>query len=200
MGQLKNYHATRAVGSNNKGEIWFGKPSADGVLQGVFINNMAVPKHYIELASTGTSSRKYGTTIRCPGSFQVKAGDTVDKKDFGIFMTTENGDVLIQAPSGKIKLDAKAIDIIASGGHKDGNIQLTAANSKIIGDAHTITLSATKYAKIFSSDTVDIIGKSILNIYGGLIDCADGFTKERGTKDDPGSVGTGWEEKMREFE
>lgn len=200
MGQLRNYHPGRAVGSNNDGEIWFGSISADNQLQGVYINNMAVPRHYIELASTGAPGRRYGTMVRCPGSFQVKAGENLESQMNGIYMDTANGDVTILAKRGKIKLAAVGIELVATGDHKDGNIQLSATGSKIIGNANTITMSATKYGRYFSDDTVDIIGKSILNIYGGLIDCADRFTNERGTKDDPGSLGTGWEEKMRAFE
>ena len=52
----------------------------------------------------------------CPGSFQVKAGDTIGGEDNGVYMRTENGNILLAAPNGKIILDASNILIRSSGG------------------------------------------------------------------------------------
>jgi hypothetical protein len=56
------------------------------------------------------------------------------------------------------------------------------ANEKIIGKAQTIDLNSKISTKIFSEKTVDVIGKAVLNIYGGMVDCADGATEVIGSK------------------
>jgi hypothetical protein len=57
---------------------------------------------------------------------------------------------------------------------KNGTITLS-ANEKIILDSKgSVDIKGAVSVKLFSNDTVNIIGKGILNVYGGLIDFADG--------------------------
>ena len=72
--------------------------------------------------------------------------------------------------------------MIAQGGDgKNGVVQID-GNEKVIIKAPQIDINSKVSTKIFSEKTVDVIGKAILNIYGGLIDCADGATKRKGSK------------------
>jgi hypothetical protein len=126
--------------------------------------------------------RKGSTINVCPGSFSVKAGKDVVKDVPAIYQLAENGDVIIGAPNGRIKIYAQNIELIASGADgKNGNIIID-ANEKVIVKAPQIDINSKVSTKIFSEKTVDVIGKAILNIYGGLIDCADGATKMKGSK------------------
>jgi hypothetical protein len=43
-------------------------------------------------------------------------------------------------------------------------------------------MSSEVSTKIFSEKSVECIGKAVLNIYGGMIDCADGATEINGSK------------------
>jgi hypothetical protein len=70
--------------------------------------------------------------------------------------------------------------------NKNGNIILD-ANEKIIGKAQTIDFNSKISTKIFSEKSVECIGKAVLNIYGGMIDCADGATEVNGSKGTPSS-------------
>ena len=56
------------------------------------------------------------------------------------------------------------------------------ADDKIILDSQIIDVQSKVSTKIFSENTVHVIGKSLLNIYGGLADFADGATKHRRSK------------------
>ena len=55
-------------------------------------------------------------------------------------------------------------------------------NEKVVIKAQTIDISSKVSTKIFSEKTVEVIGNGLLNIYGGLVDCADGATQNRGSK------------------
>ena len=126
--------------------------------------------------------RKGSTINVCPGSFSVKAGKDVAKETPAIYQLAENGDIIIGAPNGRIKIYAQNIELIAQGSDgQNGVIQLD-GNEKVIIKAPQIDINSKVSTKVFSEKTVECIGKGILNIYGGLIDCADGATKLKGSK------------------
>jgi hypothetical protein len=64
---------------------------------------------------------------------------------------------------------------------KNGVIRLE-SNEKVLVKTKIFDANASVSAKIFSDGTVDVIGKTICDIYGGLVDIADGFTELKGSK------------------
>jgi len=58
--------------------------------------------HYMTMDMDG--KRPGWTTTRCPGVWQVKCGDNRRPDDISAFIRAENGDVVIQAPNGRIRL------------------------------------------------------------------------------------------------
>ena len=86
------------------------------------------------------------------------------------------------APRGKIKIAAEAIELIAEGSDGRTGVIDISASEKINLKSQMIDLNSGVSTKIFSEDTVHLIGKSLLNIYGGLADFADGTTKRRRSK------------------
>ena len=94
-----------------------------------------------------------------------------------IWYEAENGDIIIKAPRGRIKLEAESIELTAKGfDGRTGNILLD-ADDKIALNAQIVDVKSRVSTKIFSESTVDMIGKGIMNIYGGLTDFADRTTK-----------------------
>ena len=94
-----------------------------------------------------------------------------------IWYEAENGDIIIKAPRGRIKLEAESIELTAKGfDGRTGNI-LMDADDKIALNAQIVDVKSRVSTKIFSESTVDFIGKGIMNIYGGLTDFADRSTK-----------------------
>lgn len=183
MSERINYHAYRL--GNEHGEIRFGHIHDDNNLAGVLLRTGADGgRHYMQMDSTGDINQgRRGSTINvCPGSFAVLAGKDVEKETPALYQVAENGDIIIGAPKGRIRIYAENIELIATGPDgKNGNIILD-SNEKIILNSQTIDISSKVSTKIFSEKTVDVIGKAILNIYGGLIDAADGATKVNGSK------------------
>ena len=145
-------------------------------------------RHYIVMEETGSAEEgtKGSTKSFCPGTFTVKSGKDIVNYPEGkdeprnipaIWYEAENGDIIIKAPRGRIKLEAESIELTAKGfDGRTGNILLD-ADDKIALNAQIVDVKSRVSTKIFSESTVDFIGKGILNIYGGLCDFADRTTK-----------------------
>jgi hypothetical protein len=180
MAELKNYHTIRY--GTAEGELKFGHITSDNVLSGVMLRNGGTSNHYITLDSSGKPHRKYGTICRSPGSFQVVAGDNVPKDQFGVYIEAKSGDLIIRAPSGRVRIEGQNIDLKASGGDGKNGVITIDSNEKVLIKSQIIDVNSSASTKIFSENTVNMIGKGIMNIYGGLFDCADGATKLKGSK------------------
>ena len=194
MGQRKNYHTVRY--GTRDGELQFGHIHQDNNEAAVMLRSGHESLHYIQMDHTGDEVRKHSTICRSTGSFQVKAGDNAkvtknnESNDAGIYMDSISGDIILRAAKGKIRIEAQDIELVATGYNgKTGYIALD-SNEKIIVKSKSIDVRATETAKFFSENKLDVVGNSILNIYGGLIDISDGATAVLGSKTGPSSTQT----------
>jgi hypothetical protein len=188
----ENYHTIRY--GNKDGEIKFGHIDDRNNLFSFLARSGAHSKHYIAFSSTGEPHLKYGTVCRSPGSFQIKAGDNVPSGLPGIYFESVSGDIVIKA-NGRVRIEGENINLKATGGDgKNGVIDLS-ANEKIILDSQIISISSKVSTKIFSENTLNVVGNGILNIYGGLIDAADGATSRKGSKS---ATGTPYSNEVRQ--
>jgi len=186
MTKQQNYHTIRY--GNKDGELKFGHMTENNELDAFIVRSGNDPNHYIEMCSTGGPNRKNGTVCRSTGTFQVKAGDRVKStstpENNAIVFEAVDGDILLSAPNGRVKIDAQNIDLVSLRGFdgKNGTITLS-ANEKIILDSKgSVDIKGGVSTKIFSNGTVNIIGNGILDVYAGLIDFADGATSLKGSK------------------
>ena len=180
----KNYNTIRY--GNKDGELKFGHIHDDNKISAVLLRSGAESNHYISMDSEGQPHRKHGTICRSTGAFQIKAGDNVKssgiEENIGVYIEAVDGDIIINAGKGRIRLIGENIDFIARGSDgQNGNINLD-ANEKVIVTAPTVSVTSKVSTRLVSENQVDLVGKAILNIYGGLIDCADGATKINGSK------------------
>tara|TARA_B100001059_G_scaffold4275_1_gene3568 strand:+ start:88 stop:705 length:618 start_codon:yes stop_codon:yes gene_type:complete len=199
MGQKKNYHTIRY--GTAEGEIKFGHIHTDNVNSAVMLRSGHTFQHYMTMDGPGGEKfRTHSTTFRGPGSFQVKHGDGVPDEQPGIYLDAVNGDIVIRAANGRIRMEALDVDIRATGAGDRGNIVLD-ANDKVIMNAQTISCNAKVAARFFSEKTVEIIGNNVLNMYGGFMDMADGSSSAvagKGSKNPTtGILGSAWEIKMK---
>ena len=156
-------------------------------------------RHYIRGQETGSKDdgSKGSTHIVCPGTLTALTGKDIINypidpetgkpseipRDLpAIYYEAENGDIILTAPRGKIKIAAEAIEIIAKGSDGRTGVVNINADDKILLDAQTIDIQSKVSTKIFSEKTVDMIGKGIMNVYGGLVDFADRSTKGKPSK------------------
>ena len=186
MPKPQNYDTIRY--GNKDGEIKFGHITENNELDSFIVRSGYESNHYIEMCSTGAPHRKNGTICRSTGTFHVKAGDNVNSgksvsgiplpsaqpENCGIFFESVDGDLWLGAPNAKVKIWARDIELIATGYNgSTGSITLS-ANEKVNIEAPYVNVSGKTSVKIVSEDTVSILGQTILNCYGGLIDFADG--------------------------
>lgn len=180
MAELTNFHTIRYGQAD--GELKFGHIHQDNNMSSVMLRSGSEDLHYITLDSTGDDHRKHGTICRSKGSFQVKAGDNVGKGKPGVYIDAVSGDLVLRAPNGRVRIEGINIDLIASGPDgKNGVIRLE-SNEKVLIKTKIFDTNASVSSKIFSEGTVSVIGKTILDLYGGLVDIADGFTELKGSK------------------
>ena len=150
-------------------------------------------RHYIRMQETGSKEdgSKGSTHIVCPGALTALTGKDIVNYPPGsdtprdlpaIYYEAENGDIVLTAPRGKIKIAAEAIEIIAKGSDGRTGVININADDKILLDAQTIDIQSKVSTKIFSEKTVEVIGKGILNVYAGLADFADRSTKGKPSK------------------
>ena len=200
MSEKKNYHTIRY--GTAEGEIKFGHVHTDNVNSAVMLRSGHTFQHYMTMDGPGGEDfRTHSTTFRGPGSFQVKHGEGVPDEQPGIYLDAVNGDIVIRAANGRIRMEALDVDIRATGSGERGNIVLD-ANDKVIMNAQTIACNAKVAARFFSEKTVEVVGNNVLNMYGGFVDIADGSSTAllgKGSKNaNPigAFTGTAWETKM----
>ena len=193
MSKKENLHPY--VAGTEHGTLSFGKVNreANEISACLLESGPDGGRHYIKMQETGSKEdgSKGSTNIVCPGTLTALAGKDIVNYPEGsdtprgipaIFYEAENGDIVLTAPRGKIKIAAEAIEIIATGSDGRTGVVDISADDKINLKSQHIDLNSTASTKIFSENTVHVIGKSLLNIYGGLADFADGATKHRRSK------------------
>ena len=90
--------------------------------------------HYIALQMNG----EYDGAIQmnAPSVLEMKCGEKPIYGEVAGLWRAENRDIRIQAPNGRIILDAETISLQANGGEPFGNIYLDATNEvKVMGDS-----------------------------------------------------------------
>jgi len=170
-----NYESYR-LGTKD-GEIKFGHLSTNQQIYSVYLNNyMTDAPHYIAMVQTGELDWQRDSTLcRSAGSFAVIAGDRAKDGTPSIDLTANSGDIILSAPSGRIKLQAKDIELITTGDTGEtGNIRLK-ANEKIVLDAgQIIDIHAKVSVKIVSDKDIENIARNILNLIGNFVNMTDG--------------------------
>ena len=193
MSKKENLHPY--VAGTEHGTLSFGKVNAEAneISACLLESGPDGGRHYVEMQETGSKEdgSKGSTNIVCPGTLTALTGKDIVNYPPGsdtprdipaIFYEAENGDIVLTAPRGKIKIAAEAIEIIAKGSDGRTGVININADDKILLDAQTIDIQSKVSTKIFSEKTVDMIGKGIMNVYGGLVDFADRTTKGKPSK------------------
>lgn len=178
MAKPKNYNTVRYGTSD--GEIQFGHMHTDGVTSAFSVRSAYDDLHYMQMDVDG--DREGYTINRCPGVYQIQCGDYVKDDQPALFIEALNGDIIISAPNGRIRMQAENIDIIAKGpDNKNGNVIID-ANEKIELRSKNLETNQTAVCKLYSSGTIEAIGDGLMSIYGGLIESVDGATQVNRSK------------------
>jgi hypothetical protein len=168
------------VYGNKDGQIEFGKlhlvnANLDSdVTSGVYLQAYD-SRHYMSMDIDGI--RKGWTLNRCPGTYEILCGTETKERDLGFFLLSENGDIVIRAPKGRIRLSALDIDIRATGpDNTRGSINID-SNQSVNIKTGSFDVKATVGVKIFTPYTLDMIANTTLNITSNFVNSLTAASK-----------------------
>lgn len=150
-----------------QGELKFGDVILNGTKLAALIRNSNPGKPSDHFMAYGSSGKFSGSTWnQCPGAYQIICGTTpVDGVSFVTY--AKNGDIIIGAPNGRVRIYAKNIDLIAQGSDtKTGyvnvvanqGIELSADNSINAQSKVNINISAERQVQIASPGNIKFRG------------------------------------------
>jgi len=174
----RNYHAHRK--GTKDSETIRGHVHNDNVLSAYMVRSGYDYRHYVTLDAD--KGRQGWTIIRCPGAFELKAGDDIPYNKFGIYLEAINGDIVLRAKNGRIKLDAENIDLFAEGTKNNAGVINLESNEQINLTTKNLTINVDSVAKFFSSGSLQLVADASLDIYGGLVDVATSAQKIKASK------------------
>ena len=216
MSKPTNKHPLRY--GNQHGEIRFGHIIKEK--QFSFLarsGDNAGGRHYIRMRSNGDvkQGQKGSIDMRGPGFININCGEDIrgaKSSDGGKVVNppaynllAQNGDITIAAPNGTIRLSAQNIELIAEGNDGRNGIISLNSNEKIRIESPDVEVTSSVSTKIVSANTVNVVGEGIMNVYGGLMDFADGATALLGSKNGDkisakaGKLSSSFEDIMRDL-
>ena len=161
----QNYTAIRY--GNDHGSIAFGQIHKPGdVTAGVKLQTHE-GDHAFFMDKDGP--RKGWTTSLSPGNFQVQCGERKEEAEDSMILNALNGNIIICASNGKIRLQATDIELIAVGeGGAKGNIRLDATEN-ISTTSKSFKINAVNSLSFNSPSNMEIAANGVLTLYGSVI-------------------------------
>lgn len=171
---------------NRFGNISFGSLNLAGsggleadVLTGVMLQAYD-SLHYVHMENDGI--RKGWTMMRSPGVWEVKCADSVQKGAIGGYIHVENGDLVLKAPNGRIRLQAVDIDLRADGtNERTGYINIESNNTVSIKTGQ-FKVTAQNGINLFSPQAVTVASNTALSLTSNFISGLTSAANELGAK------------------
>jgi hypothetical protein len=135
-------------------------------------------RHYMSMDVDGP--REGWTLNRCPGTYQIRCATDVHPDSFGYYVDCENGDIVLNAGNGNIRLYGMNVIIHAKYGpdNTNGVIEIE-SNQKVNIDTQLLNIKAHSGVKIFTPYTMDLVANTTLNLISNFV---DGLTSASSTK------------------
>ena len=163
-----NYTATGY--GNDHGSLHFGRIDRNAEVTAGVQLQAADARHQVSLDNDG--KRKGYTTISAPANFSLLCANDktlVDEAKDTLSIISENGNILINAGNGKIRLQGTDIELYAVGeGGAKGNIKINATES-IVCDSKKFLVSTSILYRISSTLGGEISACGPLIVYGSVI-------------------------------
>ena len=162
---------------NRWGKISFGglNLSGQGGLESDVLSGIGLQAqnslHYIQMENDGP--RKGWTLQRNPGVWEVKCGDSVKEGEIGGYIQVENGDLVLKAPNGRIRLQAVDIDLRADGYNQKTGVINIDSNNEVRIRTEAFKVTSENGISLFSPQAIDIVTNTAMNLAGNFV---GGFT------------------------
>lgn len=179
MAKKVNFHTIRY--GNKDGELKFGHIHNDEVMSACMLRSgLDGERNYLSFEKD--SNRQGWFINRCSATHNIKCGDLTPYNHPAFYLEAINGDIVLSAKNGRIRMIAENIDIQAKGSDNKNGVVTVDGNEAIRLKTKNLLTESSAISKIVSSGIVEVVGEGILNLYGGLMDCADGATKIKKSK------------------
>lgn len=161
----QNYTAVRY--GNDHGSINFGHIHKQGDVTADVMIQASDSRQSIILDKDGP--RKGCTQITSPGRISIESGTDKEESEDTLFIHSWNGNIVINASNGKLRLQGTDVEIIAVGeGGSKGNVRIKASES-IELDSNKILINAKSSYKLASSGSAEIAANGGMSIYASII-------------------------------
>ena len=161
----QNYTALRY--GNNQGSIAFGQIHKQGDVTSSVMIETPDGEHQLSLDLDG--ERTGWTCSTSPGNFQVECGSANQEAEDSLVLNAKNGNIIIMATNGKIRLQGTDIELVAVGeGGAKGNIKMNATES-IITESKKLLMTAKSFYRIASPQTGEVVANGVLKLYSSII-------------------------------
>ena len=161
----QNYTAIKY--GNNQGSIAFGQIHKQGDVTSSVMLETPDGEHQLSLDLDG--QRTGWTCSTSPGNFQVECGSANEEAQDSAVINAKNGNIILLATNGKIRMQATDIELIAVGeGGAKGNIKMNATES-ITTESKKFLVTAKSFYRIASPQTGEIVANGVLKLYSSII-------------------------------
>lgn len=166
----KQNFTAQSIG-NDKGRISFGKLPQDAIsTKGV---SLTTPDGEHEMWMDIDGPRKGWTSFTGPGNFNIIHGSANPENGETIAIIAEQGNLIIKANNGIIRMEADDIQMNARHSSTDkGSIRMNATQT-ISSVCREFTVNAEKSYRIFTTGLGEIVANSQLQVYGSLLKLVD---------------------------
>ena len=150
-----------------QGELRFGDVHFDGTKLAALIRNTNPSKATDHFMAFGSSGKFNGSTWnQCPGAYQIICGNTpVDGVSFVTY--AKNGDMIIGAPNGRIRIFAKDIELISTGdSNETGFVQIVANGGVRVNSRANIDIEASSNINIAAERQVQVASPGNIKFRG----------------------------------
>ncbi len=161
----QNYTAIKY--GNNQGSIAFGQIHKQGDVTSSVMLETPDGEHQLSLDLDG--QRTGWTCSTSPGNFQVECGSANKEAEDSMVLNAKNGNIIIMATNGKIRLQGTDIELVAVGeGGAKGHIKMNATES-IVTESKKFLVTAKSFYRIASPQTGEVVANGVLKLYSSII-------------------------------
>ena len=163
----KQNYTAQTIGKNEKGSVWLGPIHKQGdVTSAVVLRNEQDRTHQLCLDIDG--ERPGSTTSTSPGKLQLTCGDNMKEAEDSCLIEARNGNIIIKASNGKIRMEATDIEMVTTGeGETKGNVKITSSEN-IILNCKKLQTNSSVYTKLCSAGDFETAANGVMSIYGSL--------------------------------
>ena len=164
----KQNYTSQTIGKKEKGSVWIGPIHKQGdVTSAVVLRNEQDRTHQLCLDIDG--ERPGSTTSTSPGKLQLDCGDNMKEAEDSCLIHAHNGNIVIKASNGKIRMEATDIEIVTKGdGETKGHLKLN-IDETIEVECKKLVTSSQVLTKMCSAGDFEQAANGVLSTYASLL-------------------------------